>query len=93
MRVAFAALWRRLSACAAAQVHKVGGTTLRHVLLRAAAARNATVGVLGCTAQREPLQAHLSASHVVCPGRTRCATRHARRCTHHSFGVAHSAVL
>jgi hypothetical protein len=56
-------------------VHKVGGTTLRQVLLRAAAAANATVGSLGCTAQREPLRAHLSASHVVCPGPTRCGVR------------------
>ena len=53
-------------------MHKVGGTTLRHALLRVAARANATVGVLGCTAQREPLKAHLSASHVVCPFATRC---------------------
>ena len=50
----------------------MGGTTLRHALLRVAARANATVGVLGCAAQREPLRAHLSASHVVCPFATRC---------------------
>ena len=61
------------SCVAAVQVHKVGGTTLRQLLLRVASGANATVGVLGCTAQREPLRAHLSASHVVCPGPTRCA--------------------
>jgi hypothetical protein len=60
--------------CLRAQLHKVGGTTLRGVLLRAAAAANGTVGTLGCGAQREPLRAHLSASHVVCPGPTRCVT-------------------
>jgi hypothetical protein len=55
------------------KTHKVGGTTLRHVLLRRQAALNLTLGVLGCTRQREPSQAHLSASHVVCQQRTRCA--------------------
>jgi hypothetical protein len=55
------------------KTHKVGGTTLRHVLLRRQAALNLTLGVLGCTRQREPSQAHLSASHVVCEQRTRCA--------------------
>ena len=54
------------------KTHKVGGTTLRHVLLRRQAAHNFTLGVLGCTRQ-EPSQAHLSASHVVCQQRTRCA--------------------
>ena len=74
------------------QVHKVGGTTLRHALLRVAARANATVGVLGCTAQREPLRAHLSASHVVCPVATRCgATAHPasqRLCAHASAVLA-----
>ena len=55
------------------KTHKVGGTTLRHVLLRRQAAHNFTLGVLGCTWQKEPSQAHLSASHVVCQQRTRCA--------------------
>ena len=55
------------------KTHKVGGTTLRHVLLRRQAALNLTLGVLGCTRQREPSRAHLSASHVVCQQRTRSA--------------------
>jgi len=49
------------------KLHKVGGTTLRHVLLRRMREENLTLGVLGCEGHREPLRAHLSASHVVCP--------------------------
>jgi len=53
------------------KTHKVGGTTLRHVLLRRVAGHNLTLGQFGCGRQREPLHAHLSAGHVVCQERSR----------------------